>query len=202
MTAAPRPTVYYIRHGETDWNVARRLQGRRDIPLNAKGREQATHCGGLLRDLLTRNGCDPENLKYLSSPLGRARETMERLRAAMGLAPAAYALDEQLAEISFGAWEGFTVAQMHARDPAGIVQREQDKFHFLPPGGESYEMVMARMGAWYEKLTEDVVVTYHGGTARGLMAYLGIAKPAAAPLLDIDQGVVYVFRGATLGRYA
>jgi probable phosphoglycerate mutase len=202
MTGSPRPTIFYIRHGETDWNVARRLQGRRDIPLNANGRQQASHCGAVLRDLLARDGRDPAALDYLSSPLGRARETMELARAAMGLAPDGYALDEQLAEISFGDWEGYTIAQMHERDPAGIVQREQDKFHFLPPGGESYEMMTARMGAWYATLTADVVVTAHGGTARGLMAHLGIAKPAAAPLLDVDQGVVYVFRGATLGRFA
>ena len=50
-TAMPRPTIYYIRHGETDWNVAGRLQGRRDVPLNARGRAQASHCGEILRDL-------------------------------------------------------------------------------------------------------------------------------------------------------
>ena len=72
----------------------------------------------------------------------------------------------------------------------------------MPPGGESYEMVMARMGRWYEGLTRDTVAVAHGGTARGLMAHLGIAKPAAAPLLDVAQGVVYVFQGDKLTRYA
>ncbi len=51
-------------------------------------------------------------------------------------------------------------------------------------------------------LTSDTVAVAHGGTARGLIASLGIAKPAAAPLLDIDQGVVYVFEGGRLTRYA
>ena len=45
-------------------------------------------------------------------------------------------------------------------------------------------------------------VTAHGGTARGLMAYLELAKPAAAPLVDIAQGVIYVFAGTKLTRYA
>jgi hypothetical protein len=58
------------------------------------------------------------------------------------------------------------------------------------------------MRAWYESLTRDTVATAHGGTARGLMACLGIAKPAAAPLVDIAQGVVYVFQGDQLSRYA
>jgi probable phosphoglycerate mutase len=52
------------------------------------------------------------------------------------------------------------------------------------------------------KATRDTVAVAHGGTARGLMAYLGIAKPAAAPLVDIAQGVVYVFEGERLTRYA
>jgi broad specificity phosphatase PhoE len=196
-----RTALYYIRHGETDWNVARRLQGRQDIPLNARGRAQATHCGEILRDLLPRDGRDAAGLDYVASPLGRARVTMELARAAMGLAPEGYTVEPQLAEISFGAWEGYTIAQMRERDPQGIVQREQDKWHFLAPGGESYKMVAARMGAWYETLTRDTVAAAHGGTARGLMAYLGIAKPAAAPLIDIEQGVVYVFEGEKLTRY-
>ena len=51
-----RPTVYYIRHGETDWNVAGRLQGRRDVSLNARGRAQGIRCGEILRDLFARAG--------------------------------------------------------------------------------------------------------------------------------------------------
>jgi probable phosphoglycerate mutase len=199
---APGPTVFYIRHGETDWNVAGRLQGRRDIPLNKRGQEQARHCGQVLRDLLVRDGRDPESLDYLCSPLGRARNTMQLARTEMGLVPDAYRVDEGLTEISFGDWEGFTIAQLHERDPAHISQREHDKFHFLPPNGESYKMVMARMGSWYAGLTRDTVAVAHGGTARGLMAHLGIAQPRAAPLIDIAQGVVYVFQDGKLARYA
>jgi broad specificity phosphatase PhoE len=200
--AAPRPTVYYIRHGETDWNVAGRLQGRRDTPLNARGRAQGSHCGDILRDLFARDNRDPNSLDYVSSPLRRASETMELIRAALDLAPNDFRRDERLAEIAFGEWEGFTIAQLHERDPARIAQREHDKWHFLPPGGESYEMVSVRMRDWYESLVRDTVVASHGGTARGLIAILGIAKPAAAPLLDIEQGMVYVFEGQTLTRYS
>lgn len=198
----PPPTVYFIRHGETDWNVEGRLQGRQDVPLNARGRAQATRCGEILRDLFARDSRDPATLDYLSSPLGRARETMELTRAAMGLAPDGYVVSPQLVEITFGDWEGFTIAQLLERDPQGIAQREHDKWHFLPPGGESYRMVSVRMRDWYETLTRDTVAVSHGGTARGLMATLGIAKPAAAPLVDIAQGMVYVFQGDRLSRYA
>jgi probable phosphoglycerate mutase len=196
------PVIYYMRHGETDWNVEGRLQGQHDIPLNVRGRAQAVHCGEVLRDLFARDGRDPATLDYVSSPLGRARQTMELARPAFGLPADGYAIEPRLTEISFGQWEGFTIAQLRDRDPQRIAQREQDKWHFMAPGGESYKAVSERMRAWYDGLARDTVVTAHGGTARGLMASLGIAKPAAAPLIDIAQGVVYVFEGETLTRYA
>jgi broad specificity phosphatase PhoE len=194
--------VYYVRHGETDWNVAGRLQGNQDTPLNARGQAQAIHCGEVLRDLFERDGVDADALDYVSSPLLRARKTMELARDALGLPPDGYRVDQQLIEIAFGDWEGFTIAQLRNRDPQRMAQREHDKWAFVPPGGESYAMVSARMRDWYEALTRDAVVTAHGGTARGLIAYLGIAAPAAAPLVDIVQGVVYVFRGNAMTRYA
>ena len=203
MAASSRPpTVYYIRHGETDWNVAGRLQGRHDVPLNVRGRAQAAHCGGILRDLFARDSRDPADLDYVSSPLGRATETMELVRPPLGLPAEGYRIEPRLMEIAFGDWEGFTIAQLHERDPQRIAQREHDKWHFLPPGGESYEMVSKRIADWYGSLERDTVATAHGGTARGLIAHLGIAKPAAAPLVDIAQGVVYVFEGDRMTRYA
>ncbi|MCW5695086.1 MAG: histidine phosphatase family protein [Pseudolabrys sp.] len=196
------PTVYYIRHGETDWNAAGRLQGHRDIPLNDKGRAQARHCGVVLLDLLTKEGRDPSSLDYLSSPLLRASETMEWVRDALGLPREGFKREPQLIELSFGDWEGATIALLHQNDPVRIAQREHDKYHFVPPNGESYQMVEARMKRWYDSLSGDVVVTSHGGTCRGLMTCLGVATPALAPLVDIIQGEVYVFRGRELTRYA
>ncbi len=64
-----------------------------------------------------------------------------------------------------------------------------------PGGGESYKAVSERMRAWYEALSRHTVVTAHGGTARGLMASLGIAKRRAAPLIDIAQGRGLCVRG-------
>lgn len=196
------PTIYYIRHGETDWNVAGRLQGRRDIPLNARGREQGTHCGHILRDLLARDRLDTASFDFVSSPFQRATETMRLLRAALGLPADGFRIDPRLAEIAFGDWEGFTMAELRNRDPQRIAQREHDKWHFTPPGGESYETVAARMRDWYDSLARDTVAVSHGGTARGLMTLLGLAKPAVAPLLDVLQGEVYVFKGGELSRYA
>lgn len=197
-----KPVLYYLRHGETDWNAVQRLQGRRDIPLNARGRAQATSCGEILRDLFARDARASDSVRYLSSPLGRARETMELARTALGLDPAGYAVEPSLTEISFGEWEGSTIAELQRRDPAGVAARENDKYSFTPPGGENYDTVTRRMGDWFGGLDRDAVVVAHGGTARGLIAYLGIVSPEEAPLLDIEQGVVYVFADGGMTRYA
>jgi broad specificity phosphatase PhoE len=197
----PRPVIYYVRHGLTDWNVQQRLQGRHDIPLNVEGCAQAVCCGEILRDLLARDGRTPAELDYVSSPLIRARKTMELMRATLGLQPAGFAVDARLAEIAFGEWEGLTYDDVLARDKDVIARRESNKWGFLPPGGESYAQVTVRIRQWYETLARDTVVSAHGGTARALIAHLAIAPPEDATHYSIDHGVVYVFAGGGLARY-
>jgi probable phosphoglycerate mutase len=198
----PPPVLYYIRHGETDWNVEGRLQGQCDIPINAKGRTQADLCGGILRDLLARDAINPASLDFVSSPLGRTRETMERLRAVLQLDPATYRTDPRLTEVSFGQWEGFTLAELGARFPDAIAARECDKWNFTPPDAESYAATSRRMREWYDTLTRDTVAVAHGGTFRGLIVQLGLASEQEAPFLDVAQGVVYVIQQGSIARYA
>jgi broad specificity phosphatase PhoE len=198
----PPPVIYYVRHGLTDWNAEQRLQGRHDIPLNPEGCAQAVRCGDILLDLFRRDGRSPESFDYVSSPLIRARKTMEIMRATLGLPPGAYSVDPRLAEIAFGEWEGLTYADVMARDKDVVARRESDKWGFTPPGGESYAQVTARIGEWYARVDRDTVVAAHGGTARALVAYLKLAPPEDATHYSIDQGVVYVFSGQALARYA
>ncbi len=193
--------LYYVRHGLTDWNIAGRLQGHRDVPLNQSGRAQAVHCSHVLRDLLAREERSVSQYDYVSSPLSRARETMEIMRAALGIAPVGYGLDARLTEISFGEWEGLTYAEVMLRDPDIVAKREADKWEFLPPGGENYRQLALRVGAWYAALERDTVVCAHGGTGRALVALLGIAQPEEAVHEPIDQGVVYVLAPNSLTRY-
>jgi broad specificity phosphatase PhoE len=193
-----RPLLYYVRHGETDWNRDGRLQGRRDTSLNARGREQAVCCGEILRARFARNGFDAAALDYVASPLKRARQTMECMREALGLPPQAYRLEPRLAEMAFGDWEGLTLAEVAMRDPEGLAARERDKWAFVPPNGESYQQLSVRVAEWYESLRIDSVVAAHGGTARALMVHLGIDPPATAPRLSIEQGVIYVLGPARM----
>jgi broad specificity phosphatase PhoE len=197
----PGPVLYYIRHGETDWNVEGRLQGRRDIRLNATGRQQALACGDILRDLIARDAGTGMPSHFVSSPLMRARETMELMRVALGLDRHLYGVDPLLAEIAFGEWEGLTLREVRARQPAALAARERDKWRFVPPGGESYEQVSERMRDWHAGITEDTVVVAHGGTARALMVVLGVVSPPAAPAIPINQGVVYRLGDGVMACY-
>jgi probable phosphoglycerate mutase len=193
--------LYYVRHGLTDWNSAGRLQGHRDTPLNQMGRAQAARCGAILHDLLAREGRPPAQYDYVSSPLARARDTMEIMRAALGLAPTGYRIDARLTEISFGEWEGLTYDEVILRDPDVVARREADKWEFLPPGGESYRQLALRVGAWYATLERDTVVCAHGGTGRALVGLLGIAPTDEAVHQEIDHGVVYVVAPNGIARY-
>ena len=194
-------TLYYVRHGLTDWNAEGRLQGRLDIPLNDKGRQQAARCGEILREIFAREGRSPTHFDFVSSPLVRASETMDILRAGLGLATGGYPTDPRLAEIAYGAWEGLTYKEILTRDKDVVAQREGNKWHFRAPGGETYEEVAQRMRAWYLALAKDTVVTAHGGTARALVAVAGVASQDEAVHHPIDQGVVYVFAGHRLTRH-
>ncbi|MFL6825821.1 MAG: phosphoglycerate mutase family protein, partial [Bradyrhizobium sp.] len=86
------PTIYYIRHGETDWNAEGKLQGTRDIPLNDLGRKQAAQAGAILATLFERDERDEASLRFVASPLGRARSTMELVRGVLRLLPHEYAI--------------------------------------------------------------------------------------------------------------
>ncbi len=196
------PTIYYIRHGETEWNAQGRLQGVRDIPLNDLGRKQAVAAGGILAELFKRDGRSDVSLPFVASPLVRARSTMELVREALKLPPSDYATDDRLREIGYGQWEGSTLDEVRQADPDLFAARERDKWTVPPPGGESYVSVQARISDWYGQRKTDTVAVAHGGTARALMVALGFATPEKAANLTIEQGAVYVFGDGRLSKYS
>jgi broad specificity phosphatase PhoE len=159
------------------------------VPLNNFGRVQAEEAGARLRGLVPAYG----ELDYVASPLARARDTMERLRAALGLPSSSYRLDERLKELSFGAWEGLTWREVRAREANMATVRARDKWTFVPPGGESYAMLAERVAPALADLTRDAVIVSHGGVARVLLNLLGNLPPHRAASADIWQGKVLVF---------
>lgn len=186
---AQYPRILFVRHGETDWNVEGRLQGQTDIPLNQLGRYQAEDVGRRLKKLLA----DPASSEWIVSPLGRTRETAEIARRALGLDPLAYQLEEQLKEITFGEWEGFTWAELRKTVPHAEKERDQNKWSYVPPKGESYEMLTTRIGKWLSTVNREIVAVSHGGVARALMVLAADVSPSEAPRHDIHQGRVLEF---------
>ncbi len=187
-------TVYFIRHGQTDWNAARRYQGQRDIPLNDLGRAQARRNGVALLAL----GATLAGAEYVSSPLGRARETMEIMRAAMGLAPSGYRVDEAIKEIHYGHWEGLLAEDMPRLDPEGLAARRRDPYSWRPDGGESYADLALRIGRWLGTVEGNSVVTSHGGVMRTLQGLVTGLSPAEILSIDAPQDRIMVLRRGTV----
>jgi broad specificity phosphatase PhoE len=190
------PLVYFVRHGQTDWNVAHRLQGQADIDLNETGRAQARRNGARLAELID----EPERFDFVASPLRRTRETMELLRKAMDLDPWAYRLDPRLMEVHFGDWQGYTLAELDAKVPGTSAARAMDKWNFVPPGegAESYEMLSRRLMPWFEELRVPTVCVTHGGFFRVLFKLTGKKPVREAAMLDIAQDRVLRFENGNL----
>ena len=177
--------IYLTRHGETEWNVARRFQGQQDSPLTERGRSQARAMGDLVRDLI-RPG---EGWRLVSSPLGRAWATADEIARASGLAVEP---DERLAEVSCGDWEGLLREQVIAEHGESLSGGE---LIFRGPGGETYEQVAARVGSFLADLPPEperrMVVVSHGASGRVLRGlYAGLPKRDVLTL-DVPQDAIF-----------
>lgn len=192
QTAVLKPgvTLYLIRHGETDWNRDSRYQGQADIPLNDTGRAQALRNGQILRQLLPGLAA----ADFVSSPLSRARETMEIMRAALGLAPGAFRTDAQLMELHYGHWEGHLATDLPTSDPEGVAGKSADPFGWRPLGGESYADLMVRTARWINSITRDTVAVTHGGVSRVARGALFDLDTRLVPTLDVPQDQILVLR--------
>lgn len=162
------PTIYYVRHGQTDWNAEFRFQGSKDIPLNHLGKAQADANGRKLASILGQG----EGCRFISSPLGRARETMRRIRIGMGLDAEGYEIDHLLVERNYGVLEGVSLSELKQANRTMHRERKADRWGFTPENGESHEEVVERIVKWYHSLTGDCVVAGHGAVGRTLRFYL------------------------------
>lgn len=173
------PTIYLVRHGETEWALNGRHTGRTDIPLTAKGEADAAKIGIRLRGMAFP--------RVFSSPLIRARRTAELA----GFAPA---FDPELMEWNYGEYEGLRTAEIRERRPDWIL------FQDGCPGGESVQEISDRVDqviARLRALSGNVLLFAHGHVLRVLAArwveqpagfgralYLGTATLS---ILDFDH---------------
>ncbi|QPC87001.1 histidine phosphatase family protein [Mesorhizobium sp. NBSH29] len=190
------PLIYFVRHGETDWNAEGRLQGQADTDINAHGRDQADRNGRRLAELIGRG----DGFDFVASPMRRTRETMERVRTAMGVEPSAYRTDARLVEVSFGDWQGSTFAEIEAESPGSPKARRRDKWNFQPPGtsAESYEMLRQRILPWLMEVTQKTVCVTHGGIIRTLFRTVAEMPEREAAILSVPQDRVLKLEGQFL----
>lgn len=171
-------TIALVRHGETDWNRERRIQGLTDIPLNDTGRQQAAATAEALRD-------ESWDAIY-ASPLSRAAETASIMAAGLGLAEPVHV--PELVERRHGALEGL--------DPAGRAALEASAATI--DGLEPRSAVIERSSAALLALAERhpggrVLAVAHGGVIHSLILHLS-DWTLPAPGYRIDNGSVHLVR--------
>lgn len=177
--------IYLVRHGETEFNRERRLQGHVDSPLTELGRRQVEAVGGRLRELV---GGQP-GWRILASPLGRTRRTAEILADCIGLAE--IEIEPRLIELSWGDWDGRLRSDLAAAYPE--FARSNWAFHAAT--GESYAAMCARLQDWLADLPPEgerkIIAVSHGVTGRVLRGvYAGL--PAEAVMAhDAPQDAVF-----------
>jgi probable phosphoglycerate mutase len=166
--------IIAIRHGETAWNVATRIQGQLDIGLNARGRWQAAQVAQALRG-------EPLHAVY-ASDLARAWDTAQAIAQASAAVLTAHT---GLRERGFGEFEGQTHADMEANWPEHALRWRQRDPHWAPPGGESLAELRDRIRHTVDELAsahvgQHIVLVAHGGVL-DVLYRLATGQAAQAP---------------------
>ena len=164
-----------LRHGQTELSVQRRYSGRGNPPLTKLGRQQADAAA---RYLASRGGI----AAVISSPLQRCHDTATAAAKALGLD---VAVDDDLIETDFGAWEGLTFSEAAEHDPA-LHRRWLRDTSIEPPGGESFDEVSQRV-----RRARDRIVADHGGSTVLVVSHVTPIKMLLREALDAGSGILY-----------
>jgi len=169
--------IFLVTHGETDWNREGRFQGRRDTPLNDRGRGQArSAAGALLRSSVDR---------VVSSPLSRAVGTAEATASLLGLGLETH---PGLIEIDHGLWEGHTAGEVESLWPGMLTLWHSRPEEVTMPGGENLHEVSRRAwGAFREILAGP-------GDALALFSHDAVLKVLLCRVFDAPLGSFWRFR--------
>jgi broad specificity phosphatase PhoE len=171
-------TLLLIRHGPTEWNQDRRLQGRADIPLSPEGREAVAAWR------------IPHRFRHLpvrSSPLQRAVATA----AILGLSPTP---EPALVELDWGSWEGRSLAELRLGDPKEVARREALGLDFRAPDGESYREAAVRVAPFLEG--DGILVGHRGIMLAALAIRTGWAMTSPPPVEFAHSDAILIENGS------
>lgn len=175
------PPIWFLRHGQTEWNRAFRLQGQMDSPLTEQGIAEAKAQAALIGPILLRSPA------VAVSPLGRTRQTADIV-----LGGREYATDPRLMEIDAGAWQGRLRNEILVERP-DLAQTSPTalQIYQAAPDGEGLERFHNRIAAFLEDLTGPTVIIAHGLLGQVLRAQVcGLSLDAAGHLPNL-QGCIY-----------
>ena len=159
-------TLYIVRHGETDSNIAHTCLGHKDMPLNTTGEEQA-------RGLIEKFRSIPLDVIY-SSPLKRAVDTAAGIAEMKALK---IIMNNGLIERDFGDWDDMTFEEIEAKYPREYAEWQENWTSFKIPNGESSDEAQARISAAVDKILSEnegksVLIVTHLGTARHIISHV------------------------------
>ncbi|MDZ4370377.1 MAG: histidine phosphatase family protein [Phenylobacterium sp.] len=188
--------ILLLRHGETHWNREGRIQGRTESDLTPLGERQALAMAGLVAELVRR---EEGRFRLVASPIGRARRTAAMVADATGLP---VELDDRLAEICCGEWEGRLRSEVAHIHPDAFATRE---WFFGAPGGETFEDVAARAADWLRSLEDEpqrrIIAVSHGVLGRLLRGvYAGLDRQATLDQ-DVPQDAIYRLQNGQVDRF-
>jgi broad specificity phosphatase PhoE len=181
--------IYLVRHGETTWNRVGRQQGHDDSPLTETGLEQARAAGRTLR----REISDIQSVCIETSPLGRARQTARIISVVLGLDPETIIVTPLLIEHHLGSWQGLTHAEIDDRYPGAWQAREENKWEYVVPGGESYALVAERAKHWLASARHApiTIAVTHAIISRTLQGAYGGFTPRETVARSHRQDCIY-----------
>ena len=174
--------VAFLRHGPTDWNAERRLQGRTDRPLSSSGRETVATWKIPLNFL---------EFEWVTSPLLRARQTAEILGLPV------VGTEEALIEMDWGEWDGLTRAELDEAYGDEIGRRMRMGLDLRPHGGESPREVRNRLAIWLEEVAghgRPVGAVCHQGIIRAAVSLVTGWNMIGRPPIDVDWNAMHMFR--------
>lgn len=184
--------IYFIRHGETEWNKERRYQGA----LNSKLTENGINQMELICNIFAKEENLPNPLKVYTSPLGRAYETAKILARYINVE---LIIEKRLREVSLGSWDGKTKDEISQQFPNVLDNSKPYNWYFFSPDGEKLITAKHRVESWLNEFTNQTVcVVAHGLIGRVLMGvYLGLDEDEFLKM-SISQDSYYKIYGGKI----
>lgn len=189
--------IYLIRHGQTDWNTAGKIQGSTDIPLNETGRLQAR--------MLAEGMKARPVVRIFSSTLGRAMETAGTVGRMQQVEVEPV---EGLEEVGFGKWEGMTWADIQVRYPEEYRRWCLNPVEVSPPGGELQVEIRRRCKTAVDTILEktnrikgDIAIVSHGATLAYMIEYLTREDPLEEEIIVNNVSITTIHYSPLTGDF-